>query len=77
MTLSNDIYINNARSEKIRIEWIDGAKGIGILLMVIGHAGAPDFLRHWIYGFHMPMFFIIAGFVYNKKNGRKEDLSNF
>lgn len=37
-------------------------KGIAIILMVVGHAEAPDFLTRWIYTFHMPVFFIAAGY---------------
>ena len=38
----------------------DVIKGIGIILMVIGHTcGQP--LYNWIYSFHMPLFFIISG----------------
>lgn len=51
----------------IRKRWIDIAKGIGIILMVIGHADAPRLLKNWIYGFHMPLFFIIAGYTFNRK----------
>lgn len=48
-----------------RIEWIDIAKGIGIFLMVIGHTGIPQYLSNWIYSFHMPMFFVLSGILYN------------
>lgn len=50
---------------KRRIEWIDIVKGIGILLMVIGHAGVSSQIKVWIYGFHMPLFFILAGYLYS------------
>lgn len=48
-----------------RIAWIDVAKGIGILLVVLGHnhymkKDLP--LRNIIYSFHMPLFFLISGF---------------
>lgn len=47
-----------------RIAYIDWAKGVGILLMVYGHtSGVPDVTRMWISAFHMPLFFIIGGFV--------------
>lgn len=50
-----------------RIDYIDIAKGIGILLVYIGHCNlnykSPLFL--WIYSFHMPLFFFISGFLYN------------
>lgn len=43
----------------------DCIKGIGIFLMVVGHAALPNIVRQWIYGFHMPLFFILAGFMFN------------
>lgn len=39
-------------------------KGIGIILMVIGHSGCPKSLHDFIYLFHMPLFFIITGFLF-------------
>jgi len=57
-----------------RLIWIDLGKGIGISLVVIGHAGRglmsaaiPDemqvlpLLDGAIYAFHMPLFFILSG----------------
>lgn len=43
---------------------IDIMKGIGVLLMVLGHLGSvcPDYLHSWIYSFHMPLFFFCSGF---------------
>lgn len=46
-----------------RQDWIDSAKGIGILLVVIGHATTGR-VYDLIYLFHMPLFFIIAGLVF-------------
>lgn len=42
-------------------------KGIGILLMVIGHSGAPTALTRFIYEFHMPLFFIVSGYFFSSK----------
>lgn len=42
---------------------IDVVKGVGIILMVIGHTDSP--FTKVIYGFHMPLFFIISGYLYN------------
>ena len=39
-------------------------KGIGIILMVVGHSGCPVFLHDFIYMFHMPLFFIMAGWCF-------------
>jgi fucose 4-O-acetylase-like acetyltransferase len=42
-------------------------KGIAIILMVIGHAEAPGALQSFIYEFHMPLFFITAGYFFSLK----------
>lgn len=44
-----------------RIEWIDVAKGIAILLMVAGHTTIPKSISNFIWAFHMPLFFIASG----------------
>lgn len=57
-----------------RIGWVDVAKGIGIILIVIGHANRSidrspllvwtDELRAldtFLYSFHVPLFFVLAG----------------
>lgn len=46
-----------------RLEWLDAAKGIAIVLVVIGHAWKSIAVRDPIYAFHMPFFFIAAGYV--------------
>ena len=46
------------------IEYMDIAKAIGIILMVIGHSGSP--LSRIIYLFHMPLFFFISGYFYKE-----------
>jgi fucose 4-O-acetylase-like acetyltransferase len=56
-----------------RIDWIDTARGLGILLVVVGHverglvdAGVAD-AADWrlfdtaLYSFHMPLFMLLAG----------------
>ena len=51
-----------------RIGYIDNAKGILILLMVVGHVLLDDVLpavTEWIYVFHMPAFFIINGMLFH------------
>lgn len=41
------------------------AKGIAIILMVIGHTAAPVQFVNWFYTFHMPLFFIISGYFFH------------
>lgn len=48
-------------SEK-RINWVDQVKGFTIFLVVYGH-NFP-FNEKYIYSFHMPLFFMIAGFFH-------------
>ncbi len=51
-----------------RKTWIDAAKGFGILLVILGHTfNVNSLLCKFIYSFHMPIFFIIAGYLFNSK----------
>lgn len=43
-----------------RIEWVDIAKGIGMILVIAGHTFALEYSAP-IYTFHMPLFFLISG----------------
>lgn len=43
-------------------------KGIAIILMVMGHAEPPTLLSNFIYIFHMPLFFITAGYFFSRKH---------
>lgn len=36
-------------------------------MMVMGHAEPPDFISNFIYVFHMPLFFITAGYFFSRK----------
>lgn len=48
-----------------RIEYIDIARGIGILLVVLGHNDfgyISPFVYKLIYSFHMPLFFFLSGY---------------
>ena len=47
-----------------RIKWIDTAKGIGLLLVILGHLHVP-YMTTWIYTFHMPLFFFLSGVVFS------------
>lgn len=69
-----------------RIDWIDALKGFAILTVVIGHcitdslssqtfpeyAALLQMMGDAIYSFHMPLFFMISGYVfYLTKSYRK------
>ena len=40
------------------------AKALGIILMVMGHAGCPEYLHDFIYLFHMPLFFFFSAYFF-------------
>jgi fucose 4-O-acetylase-like acetyltransferase len=56
--ISEARMINNKR-----INYIDTAKCIGIFLMILGHSGLTGNMLIYIYAFHMPLFFILTGYV--------------
>lgn len=52
------------QSIKCRDTVVDVAKGIGILLVILGHLKNP--IMDFIYAFHMPLFFFISGMFVKK-----------
>lgn len=44
--------------------WADIAKGICIILVILGHSQAPFYIVDFIYLFHMPLFFLLAGYFF-------------
>jgi len=56
-----------------RIIWIDNLKGIGVIFIIFGHSiSCLDFLINYLFSFHVPLFFFIAGLNFNEKS-----LNNF
>ena len=55
----------------------------GILLVVLGHSGFEEtiiqeklkFLHDWIYSFHMPLFFMISGYLLSHTNKNLIDIN--
>ena len=49
-----------------RINYIDYTKGIAILFVIFGHVYCGhNVATNWIYSFHIPLFFIVSGFLLN------------
>lgn len=60
---------NNIGNRDNRLLWPDYIKGICILLVLVGHHGDQfPILEKYIYLFHMPAFFFVAGFFSHPKN---------
>ena len=55
------------QSRAERLPWLDVLKGIGIILVAIGHIYSNQTIFNWLYSFHMPLFFLAAGWVYKEK----------
>jgi fucose 4-O-acetylase-like acetyltransferase len=76
-------------AQQSRVDWVDAAKGFGIILVVVGHAIRG--LLHariltetlpvqcvdtWIYSFHMPLFFFLTG-LFIAGSAEKNTLPHF
>jgi len=70
-------------SRESRLNWVDAAKGLGIVLVVVGHVvrglvsadlmnwtPAARFVDAWIYSFHMPLFFFLTGLFLCRSAGK-------
>jgi len=51
-----------------RIYWVDNAKAIGILLVLIRHTPLPEKILSFIYSFHIPLFFFLSGIFFKSSN---------
>lgn len=63
MDLINEKLDTSPMDQPYRILYIDFVKGVAIFLMVLCHAGLQNSFTQWIYSFHMPLFFIVSGFL--------------
>lgn len=55
-----------AQPERRVLHWLNSAKGIGVILVILGHLLYNSRFvgfNHYIYAFHMPLFFIISGYL--------------
>lgn len=55
-----------------RLYWIDNLKFVAIFLVVVGHLPMQQEARNFIYQFHMPLFFIISGYLYKSRPLKEE-----
>lgn len=64
--------------KKERILWIDIAKAFAIFFVVVGHTiPFGSIVRKAIFSFHMPLFFIMAGFTFRTKPTKEVLLSSW
>ena len=60
----------NEMAQQSREKWIDNAKGISMLCVILGHVsgglkGSWNF--QFVYGFHLVMFFLLSGYTLKRK----------
>lgn len=61
---------------KKRVQWIDMAKGIGLILVMYGHIQFRPYPFYvWLCSFHMPLFFFLSGITFRVK--KYEDFQTF
>lgn len=46
------------------MEYIDVLKGLGMLMILIGHINFGKLLEIYMYSFHVPIFFFISGYLF-------------
>jgi len=58
-----------------RLTYLDLAKGVGIILVVLGHLEyISENVRGFISAFHMPLFFVVSGILMALKDETSSDL---
>lgn len=70
MTELHSNIITESLRDKNRIEWVDRCKCIAIYFVVYGHFCLDN---KYVYAFHMPLFFLLSGFVLNEKKYEFKD----
>ena len=56
-----------------RKNWIDWAKAIGILLVVMGHSEYSNpLVVQMIFMIHMPLFFVVSGYLFKPNKSFRE-----
>ena len=62
------------KKRKGRLQYIDIARGISILLMIVAHVleFRTSIKRRIIFSFHMPLFILVSGYFYKEKSFKQE-----
>ena len=68
----NKQFANNVS----RVQYMDVFRGIGIILMIMGHIWFGTYFDIFKAAFHMPMFFFISGFFFQHKISDQEKIAS-
>ncbi len=59
------LTLSETEIQRQRVVWIDTLKGFGIFLVFLGHTTLINKnVDHYIFSFHMPLFFFISGVLF-------------
>ena len=70
MIKKDNLDLSNA-NRKERDPVFDIAKGLGVVLVILGHLDLPFWLINLIYFFHMPLFVITSGYFHKVRTLRE------
>jgi fucose 4-O-acetylase-like acetyltransferase len=56
--------MENVENKK-REYWIDIAKGIGIIFVMLGHTIIGPIITNYTYIFNLPVFIFLSGYLFN------------
>ena len=56
-------------------KWVDVLKGLGIILVVVGH-NFGGLTKQIIFLFHMPLFFFLSGYLFKKNDNITDFIKN-
>lgn len=63
---------------KVHYNWVDWGKAIGIWLVILGHGNLVDAeCRQLIYSFHMPLFFVLSGYLFKELPAKERIKKDF
>ena len=62
-------------NNKVRVRYIDVAKGIAIICIILGHLGNSE-INRVVFTFHVPIFYFITGYFVSCKRSLKEFAAN-
>jgi len=68
--MTNNFLDSSDKNKSQEMEWVNILKGLGIILVVVGHVFSGIAINY-IYIFHMPLFFFLAGFLMKIKPRKK------
>ena len=63
-----DMDSNASNLKSNRIEYLDFARGLCMIAIIMGHLSVPQ-LNRVVYTFHLPVFYLITGYFFNAKKG--------